>query len=841
MYKEIKNVTTGKKLLIVESPAKAKTINKFLGSSFIIKASMGHVRDIPHKAGKTKFGIDIDNNYQPVYEPLKTREKVLKELKDAVKKVDEVYLAPDPDREGEAIAWHLREALKLKDANTYRVTFNAITKSAVQAAIQNPGKINMDLVNAQQGRRVLDRLVGFSLSPFLWKKVTKGLSAGRVQSVAVRLVVEREREIKAFNPEEFWKILVTLTQENGGTPFTAALVKWAGEKFALGNPAACGGESVRKIADALRNAEYRVTDIDMREVKGRPGPAFITSTLQQAASTCLYFGAKKTMMVAQGLYEGIDLGGTHTGLITYMRTDSTRIAPEALAECRKFIGENYAPEYLPEKAQVYSAKKDAQDAHEAIRPTNVFLTPESVKGALKPDQYKLYDLIWRRFVASQMAPSVSQTTTATIAAGEGVLEAKGRVVVFDGYTVLEQERLRAKAKAAKKDEEEPKEDEDGKENDEQTLPALKVQEKLAPSAVNPSQHFTTPPPRYSEASLVKALEKEGIGRPSTYATIVQTIQDRGYVQLQQRRFHATQLGIAVTDILVKNFENVMDLHFTADMERNLDEVEDGRKDWHKIVDEFYRPFSVKLTDVTKTAEPLKGQPAPHGEKCPLCGGPTVVRYSAHGAFLGCANYPDCKGITQMPGENQADGAEADEEGGEIISCPKCGSPMQKKHSKYGDFMACSGYPACKQTMPIGKDGKVVKLPDIKMDCDKCGKPMTVKLGKTGPFLACSGYPDCKNTKFLDREGKVMVLPDVSNEKCENCGAPMVIRMSRRGPFLGCSAFPKCRTARPMPGQEKPAAAKKTVTKKTAAKKTAAKKTSARGKAAAETDAAPWEE
>lgn len=832
-------MSAGKKLLIVESPAKAKTINKFLGPDYIIKASMGHVRDIPNRAGKTKFGIDIDNNYQPVYEPLKTREKVLKELKDAVKKVDEVYLAPDPDREGEAIAWHLRETLKLPQDHTFRVTFNAITKSAVQAAIASPRKINMDLVNAQQGRRVLDRLVGFSLSPFLWKKVTKGLSAGRVQSVAVRLVVEREREIRAFKPEEYWKILVELAKEGDPQTFTAALVQWDGEKFALGSKAASNGESARAIAAALEKAPYRVAGIDKREVKGRPGPAFITSTLQQAASTFLHFTAKKTMMVAQGLYEGVDIGGAHAGLITYMRTDSTRIAPEALADCRKFIGEHYAPEYLPEKAQIYSAKKDAQDAHEAIRPTNVFLTPESVRSSLKPEQYRLYDLIWRRFVSSQMTPSVSQTTTVTIAAGKGVLEAKGRVQIFDGYTILEQERLRAR-KAAKGEDAEPDEAEAREDKDEdQRLPRLAEDEALQSHGVAPSQHFTTPPPRYSEASLVKALEKEGIGRPSTYATIVQTIQDRGYVQAVRRAFHATELGMAVTDILVKNFADVMDLHFTADMERNLDEVEEGKKDWHRIVDDFYRPFSAKLTAVTKTAEPLKGQPAPNGEKCPLCGGPTVIRYSAHGAFLGCANYPECKGIAQLPGEGAGAPEGEEAEAGETIACPKCGSPMVKKHSKYGDFMACSGYPACKQTMPIGRDGKVVKLPDIKMDCDKCGKPMTVKLGKTGPFLACSGYPECKNTKFLDRDGKVMQLPDVSNEKCENCGAPMVIRMSRRGPFLGCSAFPKCRTARPMPGEERKPAAKATTKKAPARKAAAAKKTAS--KKAAAPESAPWEE
>lgn len=823
----------GKKLLVVESPAKAKTINKFLGAGFTIKASMGHVRDIPHKAGgDTKFGIDINNNYQPVYEPLKTREKTLREIAAAAKNAEAIYLAPDPDREGEAIAWHLKEALKLPENKTFRVTFNAITKKAVQDAMANPTKINMDLVNAQQGRRVLDRLVGFSLSPFLWKKVTKGLSAGRVQSVAVRVLVEREREIRAFKAEEYWKIIAELSaanSANSGQKFTAQLVKWKNEKFILGNPAAENETSVKAISAQLENAKYQITNIEQREVKSRPSPAFITSTLQQSASTFLYFGAKKTMMVAQKLYEGIEVDGNLTGLITYMRTDSTRIAPEALNDARKFIADNYKPEYLPEKAQIYSAKKSAQDAHEAIRPTNVFLTPESLRQSLTPEQYKLYDLIWRRFMASQMTPMLSQTTTATISASDGIFEAKGRVVLFDGHTVLSNRFIKAaKEKDTAKDEKDKDNNKDDEiENDEeQNLPRLATNDNLTKHALNSTQHFTTPPPRYSEASLVRALEKEGIGRPSTYATIVQTVQDRGYAKLVQRRFNATELGMAVTDILLANFPNVMDLQFTAKMENDLDQVEEGAQDWHKIVDDFYKPFVKKLGDAGKNAEPLRGQPSPNGEKCPLCNGETTIRYSAHGAFLGCKNYPECKGIAAMPNENVADNAGGENENGEpaeAVSCPKCGSPMLRKNSKFGNFMACGSYPACKQTLPIGKDGKIVKLPEIKMDCEKCGQPMVSKLGKNGPFLACSGYPDCKNTKHLDKEGKVIEMPDVSGEKCENCGAQMAIRMSRRGAFLGCSAFPKCRTARPMPGQEKKtksAKPTKSTTKKVSKKKAA---------------------
>lgn len=811
----------GENLLIVESPAKAKTIKKFLGGSFTVKASMGHVRDITSKGrGKDAFGIDFENGYAPRYEPLKTREKVLRELREAAAKADAVYLAPDPDREGEAIAWHLKEALDLSERKTHRVTFNAITRNAVQEAIRHPGKIDMNLVNAQQGRRVLDRLVGFSLSPFLWKKITKGLSAGRVQSVAVRLIVEREREIGAFKPEEFWRIVVDLVQQDAQTApppvFQASLVRWKGEKFELGSPHAANEEAATAVADALQDAAYTIKTVDKREVKGRPTPPFITSTLQQAASTFLYFGTQKTMRVAQSLYEGVTVDGTPMGLITYMRTDSTRIAPEALAEAREYIGEHFDPEYLPAKANVYSSKKGAQDAHEAIRPTSVLLTPTRVKPFLNAEQFRLYDLIWRRFVASQMSPARYQTTTATILAADGELEAKGRVVLFDGHTILSMQA----AKAARKDEKHEEDgsggdpEETGKENKDQTLPPLREGDDLEKTDLRATQHFTQPPPRYTEASLVKTLEKEGIGRPSTYASIVQTIQDRGYTKLVKRAFHATELGMAVTDLLLKHFDQIMDLQFTARMEADLDSVEEGKSDWVKLIDEFYKPFEKRLGNAVKEAEPLKGKPAPNGETCPLCESEMLVRYSKAGAFLGCSKFPECKGLRQMPGE---EGDAADLPEGELVSCPACGAPMQQKKSRFGDFLACSGYPVCKQTIPLGKDGKPVPLPDIKMDCGKCGAEMVVKMGKNGPFLACSGYPACKNTKHLDREGKVIELPEIKGILCEKCGAEMIVRMSRRGPFLACPGFPKCRNAKPMPGEEKKAS-KKTA-KKTAKKST----------------------
>ena len=785
------------RLLIVESPAKAKTIKKFLGAGYTVKASMGHIRDIPSKGrGKKRFGIDLENNYTPNYEPIKSREKTLKDLETAAKKADEVYLAPDPDREGEAIAWHLKEELKLSDDDTYRVTFNAITKSAVQDAISHPEKINMNLVNAQQGRRVLDRLVGFSLSPFLWKKITKGLSGGRVQSVAVRLIVEREKEISAFTPEEFWKIVVKLAKSGADEVFEASLVRWGEEKFALGSACAGTEESASMIAGILEGAAYKITGIDKRVVKGRPSPPFITSTLQQAASTFLYFGAQRTMRIAQQLYEGIEVEGELTGLITYMRTDSTRIAPEGIAEVRDYIAENFKAEYLPEKPNFFASKKNAQDAHEAIRPTSVFLTPERIKGALSPEQFRLYELIWKRFVASQMSPASYQTTTATITADKGVLEAKGRVVLFDGHTALQlaKKKKDPEDKEAGADEDE-KAKKSGKEKD-QILPAIAEGDMLNKQDLNATQHFTTPPPRYSEASLVRALEKEGIGRPSTYAPIVQTIQDRGYVRLEKRSFHATELGIAVTELLLASFKDIMDLTFTAKMESDLDKVEEGNAVWYKVVDEFFKPFTADLEKATKEVEPLKGRPAPNNEKCPLCGSDMVVRYSARGAFLGCSKYPECNGLMAMPGEEQEGETELDP-----VSCPKCGNPMIRKSSRYGEFLACSSYPACNQTLPLGKDGKPVELPDIKKDCPKCGKEMVVKLGKNGPFLACSGYPECQTTMHLDKDGKIIQLPDLSDIKCDKCGAPMIARMSRRGPFMACSAFPKCRNAKPIPGSE----------------------------------------
>ncbi len=776
-----------KKLLIVESPAKAKTINKILGSDFTVKASMGHVRDLRSKGrGKKTYGVDVENRYEPQYVVIKGREKTVEELKEAAAKADAVYLAPDPDREGEAIAWHIKEVMGLSDEQAHRVTYQAVTKKAVQEALDHPHQIDMNLVNAQQGRRILDRLVGFSLSPFLWKKVAKNLSAGRVQSVAVRMVVEREREIDAFDPQEYWKIAAQVhPRDKSQEGFEAALVEWKGEKFELGRPAASTGESAHAVAEALKASNFRIAGIHKKEGRGKPSAPFITSTLQQAASSELSFGTSRTMRVAQKLYEGIDLKDGPVGLITYMRTDSTRIDPEALQEVRDYIAREYDPEYLPEKPNIYTTGKGAQDAHEAVRPTSAERTPESVKPFLTKEQYRLYELIWRRFTASQMTPARYHTTTVQIEAAEGLLEAKGRITLFPGYTVLQPE---------------PKKKKESQDTRYQRLPELEKDQVLDLQDLSVTQHFTKPPSRYSEASLVKALEKEGIGRPSTYAPIIKTIQDRGYVQLVKRAFHATELGMAVNDILLDNFTEVMDLNFTAGMEEQLDEVEKGKVDWVELVDSFFKPLKKKVEEAMETAPALKGRPYEGEETCPLCGSGLVIRYSKSGAFLGCSQYPECKGSLPMPGEGEADGSD----GEESVPCPECGRPMVVKRSKYGKFLACTGYPECRKTLPLDKEGKLVELPDIKQDCEKCGRPMEVKSGRRGFFLACTGYPECKNTKSIDKNGKVIELPKVEGEVCEKCGSPMVVKMGRRGPFLACSGFPQCKNAKPIPKDKVPA-------------------------------------
>ena len=738
-------------LVIVESPAKAKTIQKYLGKGYKVKASMGHVRDLP----KSKLGVDIDNGFAPTYVNLRTRSATLKEMRAAAKGIDACYLAPDPDREGEAIAWHVAAALKLPEDKIFRVTFNEITKGAIKEAFKHPGKIDMTKVNAQQARRILDRIVGYQLSPLLWKKVAKGLSAGRVQSVAVRLIVEREKEIRAFVPEEFWEITARFAQagnKDEAAQFEAKLAEWDGNEFRPGE-----GVEANAAADALRGADYEVGAIEQKRQKRAPGPPFSTSLLQQQSSTRLRFSAKKTMQIAQQLYEGIEVGDEGSvGLITYMRTDSFRVSADAVTECRGLITEQFGEKYLHEKERTFKAKKSAQEAHEAVRPTSVLRTPERIESFLTPDQYKLYDLIWRRFVASQMSDAEYDVTNVSICAGKGVFKAKGRVCAFDGHT---------KISGAPDD------------KDLQGLPALETGDKLDLLELNPEQHFTKPPPRFAEASLIRTLEREGIGRPSTYSSIISTIQQRGYVKQDKRAFHATDLGIVVTDLLVEGFPRIMDVQFTSEMEEKLDGIEEDDKDWVAVLDEFYKLFKEKLDKAQDGLKAVKGAEV-EGEVCPDCGKPMTERWSKFGRFLGCSGYPECKYIKP----NEGDGAEP---AVTDVVCNKCGKPMALKVSRWGKFLGCSGYPECKNTLKIGPDGKPLPPPEPTDEvCEKCGAQMLIRTTARGRFMACSAFPKCRNKKSLP-----------TGVKCgkEGCDGELVYKRGRgkKKGFYACTKYPEC--------------------------------------------------
>ncbi len=702
-----------KYVVIVESPAKSKTINKFMGKDYTVTASYGHVRDLPVK----KLGVDIENGFKPEYVISKGKKKTVTSLKKVVKSCECVYLAPDPDREGEAIAWHLLEALNVPEEKAFRVTFNEITRRTVSKAFQSPAKIDMNKVDAQQTRRILDRIVGYKLSPLLWKKIAKGLSAGRVQSVAVRFIVEREKEIEKFKPEEYWKITANLTSQDDSKPedFSAILREFDGEKFK-----ATKGEEAESIVSQLKGAEYVISSIKKKEQKNRPKPPFRTSTLQQTAANRLHFSAKKTMMVAQQLYEGVELGEEGSiGLITYMRTDSFRIAAEALEDARKLIDSNYGKDYLPEKPNFYASGKSAQEGHEAIRPTDVTRTPEEIKDFLSTDQYKLYNLIWNRFVASQMTPARLALTAADIQAGKGVFRANGREVIFDGYTKLISLTS---------------------DDQSQVLPALDTGEKLDLLKLDPTQHFTQPPPRYTEASLVRLLEKKRIGRPSTYATIISTIQQRGYVRMEKRRFFATDLGTLVNDKLVAYFPRILDAGFTADMESRLDSIETGGADSTQTLKEFYDPFLKELDYAKENMESAKN--TEHSEeKCELCGKPMLIRWSRKGKFLGCSGFPECKSTKNL-GDDGEPAQELEEK------CPDCGAQLVIKTGRRGKFAACPNYPECKNSFSLNKEGKPIILEKREIECDKCGGTMILRAGRRGPFFGCKSYPKCKNTKSL---------------------------------------------------------------------------------------------
>ncbi len=722
-------------LVVVESPAKVKTIQKYLDPGFIVKASMGHVRDLP----KSKLGVDTAKKFKPAYTVVPAKRKVLDELKKAAAKVDELYIATDPDREGEAIGWHLAEELGVAKAHTHRILFNEITERAVRAAFEHPGKIDKKKVDAQQARRVLDRLVGYKLSPLLWEKIRRGLSAGRVQSVAVRLITEREREILAFVPVEYWSLHARLRAQ-ALPEFEATLREIRGEKVSLPSET-----ETLAVMTALHGVEWRVKSVTRGERRRNPAAPFITSTLQQEAGRRLHFTAKRTMMLAQQLYEGIELGDEGAvGLITYMRTDAVRVSQDAQAEAREWVQARLGAEYLPASPPVYRSKKSAQEAHEAIRPTSVAREPKAITRFLTKDQLALYRLIWERFLASQMLPAVYDTMAVDIVAGETLFRAVGSSLRFAGFTAVYVE--------SREESDEVPEDEA-----EIALPPLVEGEVLKLRSLDPKQHFTQPPPRYTEASLVKALEERGIGRPSTYAQILSTIQDRGYARRERATLFPTDLGMQVTDMLVPHFPEVMDVEFTAQLEESLDKIEEGDADWVETVAAFYKEFAKDLARAGRKMEDLK-EGVKTGEACPDCGKGLVEKWGRYGKFLACSAYPDCKFTKDLAGAREKPPDEPWDE-----SCPTCGKPMVVKHGRFGKFVACSGYPECKTTKPVPLG--------IVCPQEGCGGQLVERRSRRGKtFYSCANYPKCTFSVWQRPVG----------EPCPTCGAPFLTERFLRG-------------------------------------------------------------
>lgn len=725
-----------KSLLIVESPAKVETLKKLVGKGFVIKASVGHLKDLP----KRKLGVDVDNDFAPDYITIKGKGKILLELKAAARKAEHIYLAPDPDREGEAIAYHIEtEIAKCSKGKIYRISFNEITKKAVTHAINNPTELNINRVNAQQARRILDRLVGYKISPLLWKKVQRGLSAGRVQSVALRIVCDREKEIREFKQEEYWSVTAQL---EGHTPptFEAKLLKVGKEKAELHNRA-----EADRILEKIDGKDFVLKDISRKERKRRPAAPFITSTLQQEASHKLGFSPKKTMMLAQRLYEGLPLGSRGTvGLITYMRTDSTRLSEEALGQVESYITSHYGKEYLPSSPNIYKAKKSAQEAHEAVRPTDVAIEPPSIKEYLEKDAFRLYDLIWRRFVSCQMVPAVLDTTQFDILTGDCLFRANGSVLKFPGFM---------KVYVESDGDESPS---PGAKSSDRLLPPLEKGETLKLLKVTPEQHFTQPPPRYSEASLVKTLEENGVGRPSTYAPIISLIKEREYVKSEDKKLFPTELGDLVTELLVESFPDIMTAEFTANMENELDRVEEGKTEWVKALRTFYEPFQRDLEEADKKMRNVKAEVEETDEVCEKCAKPMVIKRGRFGKFMACSGYPECKSTKQIETSSQ-DGkttAVVETVDGE---CDKCGSSLIVKMGRFGKFVSCSKYPECKFTKPMS----------LGMDCPEAGCEgyVTMRRSKKGrTFYGCSKYPTCKFTSW----DKPLI------EECPQCKHPYLV-------------------------------------------------------------------
>ncbi len=742
-----------KNLVIVESPAKTRTLKKFLGRDWEVAASLGHVRDLKKK------DLGLGDNFEPLYEILPAKREVVKKLRQAANKAETIYLAPDPDREGEAIAWHIAQLLGTKSTATVRrVTFNEITRSAVIRALENPGEIDLRKVDAQQARRVLDRLMGFKLSPLLWDKVKQGLSAGRVQSVALKMICDRQAEIDAFEPVEYWLIDALLA---GAEPpsFSARLAKIGGKKAAVGD-----GETAARIVRELREGSFRIAKIDRKESKQHAPPPFITSRLQQEAARRFGFSVKRTMGIAQGLYEGKEIGERGaTGLITYMRTDSTRVAEEALQAARQHIATVYGADKLPPKPNRYRSKKGAQDAHEAIRPTFLDLPPEAVSRYLKPEDLKLYRLIWDRFIASQMLPAVFDVTTIDVENGRYLLRTKGKQMKRPGFLAVYREV----------GEEESDRDENGS-----LLPSLTVGQELALEKLDSEQKFTQPPAQFSEATLVRALEENGIGRPSTYATILATLSDRSYVERISGRFNPTALGLLVNRLLQEGFNDIINEGYTAELEAELDKIEDGKLDWRNALTAFDTKFERDLAEAGKNMPNVKREGVPTSEKCPDCGKPLVMRFGRYGAFLGCTAYPECKYTRDLGSEDGADDNATEPE--EVPPCEKCGRPMVLRRSRYGTFYGCSGYPECKNIRKTGAEAAKAAPKPTGVPCPECGKgEIEEKRSRRGKiFYSCNRYPDCK---FALWNRPVA-------QSCPKCGSPYLIEKTtkKKGTRLLCT-------------------------------------------------------
>jgi DNA topoisomerase-1 len=771
-----------KSLVIVESPAKAKTLSKFLGKGYHVKASYGHVRDLP----PNRLAVDIKRNFKAQYQTVKGREKVLEELRKTARGAQAIYVATDPDREGEAIGWHLVQELKPPKKAVRRVVFREVTRRAVEEAFAHPGSLDIKKVEAQQARRILDRLVGYQVSPLLWEKVRRGLSAGRVQSVALRLIVDREREIQAFVSQEYWTIEALLA---AGVPpeFRARLFKVDGEKVEIRTEA-----EAQSVVHELERARFHVKGVTTRERRRHPVPPFTTSKLQQEAVRKLRMTARRAMSIAQQLYEGIELGKEGAvGLITYMRTDSTRVSTEAVEDVRRYIAERFGAEYVPGRPPVYKSPKGAQEAHEAIRPTSVTRDPATVARYLTRDQLNLYTLIWNRFVASQMPPALFDVTTVDVEAGRFLLRASGRVTRFDGFMRLYVEGTDEGVK--------PRAAEDGQEADgeaeadrEMTLPPLQEGEAVELRTLDPAQHFTQPPPRYTEATLVKELEEKGIGRPSTYAPIVQVIQNRDYVVKENGKFRPTEIGGVVVDLLVKSFPRIMDYEFTARMESTLDEIEEGKAEWLEEMRRFYGAFAKWLEQAQTGMENMKALEEKTDETCEKCGSGMVIRWGRFGKFLACSAYPECKNTRELQSVDSSQFTVHEEEGkvrsvngeqstvNETKVCENCGRPMVLKRGRYGLFWACSGYPECRTVLRVdGKEKPAAEPTDEK--CETCGAPMVIRQGRYGRFLACSTYPKCRTVRPLPLD-----------VKCPRCGAALTQRRSKRGrAFYGCTSYPEC--------------------------------------------------